>query len=59
MVTILNELEALPQGHALYVHHKKMPQYLLPELEERRFKTIAVRLRVKTITFAGKNGIPE
>jgi uncharacterized protein (DUF2249 family) len=44
MVTILNELEALPQGHALYVHHKKMPQYLLPELEERRFKTWAAEL---------------
>jgi len=39
MVTVLNELEDLPEGHALYVHHKKTPQYLLPELEERKFKT--------------------
>ncbi|MEO7088095.1 MAG: DUF2249 domain-containing protein [Bacteroidia bacterium] len=38
MVTILNELESLPEGHALFVHHKKIPQYLLPELEERQFK---------------------
>ena len=36
MVTILNELEALASGEALYVHHKKIPQYLLPELEERK-----------------------
>lgn len=33
MVTILRELEDLPQGEALFVHHKKTPQYLLPELE--------------------------
>ena len=44
MVTILNELETLPQDHALYVHHKKLPQYLLPELEERHFKTWAAEL---------------
>jgi len=44
MVTILNELEALPQGHALFVHHKKIPQYLLPELEERHFKTWVAEL---------------
>jgi uncharacterized protein (DUF2249 family) len=39
MLTILNELEALKENDALYVHHKKIPQYLLPELEERKFKT--------------------
>lgn len=39
LVTILNELEGLPENHALFVHHKKTPQYLLPELEERGFKT--------------------
>lgn len=38
MVTILNELEDLPEGHALFVHHKKTPQYLLPELEERGYQ---------------------
>lgn len=37
MVTILNELESLKEGQALFVHHKKVPQYLLPELEERNF----------------------
>jgi uncharacterized protein (DUF2249 family) len=38
MVTILNETEKLAAGNALYVHHKKIPQYLLPELEENGFK---------------------
>lgn len=37
MVTILEELSLLPANWALYVHHKKVPQYLLPELEERLF----------------------
>jgi uncharacterized protein (DUF2249 family) len=39
MVTILNELEDLPEGHALFVHHKKVPQYLLPELKERKLRS--------------------
>jgi len=39
MVTILNKLETLTDNQALFVHHKKVPQYLLPELEERHFKT--------------------
>lgn len=38
MVTILNELEELKENEALFVHHKKVPQYLLPELEERKVK---------------------
>jgi hypothetical protein len=39
MVTILKELEDLKENDALYVHHKKVPQYLLPELAERNFTT--------------------
>lgn len=39
MVTILKELENLTENQALFVHHKKIPQYLLPELAERHFKT--------------------
>ncbi len=35
MVTILQELELLPEGHALYVNHKRLPQYLIPELQSR------------------------
>ena len=38
MVTILEELSILPEESALYVHHKKVPQHLLPELEERMYK---------------------
>jgi uncharacterized protein (DUF2249 family) len=37
MVTILEAIETLEEGHALYVHHKRLPQYLLPELKEREF----------------------
>lgn len=39
MVTILSNLDDLKEGEALYVHHKKVPQFLLPELEERHFST--------------------
>lgn len=38
MVTILNELERMEANGALYVHHKKVPQFLIPELEDRKFK---------------------
>jgi uncharacterized protein (DUF2249 family)/predicted HTH domain antitoxin len=40
MVTVLEELEKLAEGEALYVHHKRLPQYLLPELENRSFKLV-------------------
>lgn len=33
MITILELLKNLPQGYLLYVHHKKVPVYLLPELD--------------------------
>jgi uncharacterized protein (DUF2249 family) len=38
MVTILSELSSLPENHLLFVHHKKVPQFLFPELVERNFK---------------------
>ncbi len=38
MLTILDELEKLPAGQALYVDHKRIPVFLLPELEERKFE---------------------
>ncbi|OKL42020.1 DUF2249 domain-containing protein [Pontibacter flavimaris] len=38
MITILGELENLPTEEALYVVHKRVPQFLLPQLEERGFK---------------------
>ena len=37
MVTILEELKDLPDNHCLYVHHKKVPQFLLPQLDERNY----------------------
>ncbi|NEM99098.1 DUF2249 domain-containing protein [Pontibacter burrus] len=41
MVTILDELEVLPTDEALYVAHKRVPKFLLPQLEERGF-TVAI-----------------
>lgn len=41
MVRILEETELITKGSALYVDHKKIPQYLLPQLEKRSFETIA------------------
>ncbi len=40
MVTILEELENIDGSNALYVHHKKLPQYLLPEIKERGYSYI-------------------
>ncbi|MCD4663723.1 MAG: DUF2249 domain-containing protein [Bacteroidales bacterium] len=37
MVIILLEVEKLPEGHALYVNHKRIPQFLLPELKKRDY----------------------
>lgn len=37
MTTILEKLESLPSGFCLLVDHKKIPQFLLPELKERKF----------------------
>jgi len=54
MVTILEELEKLEPGKALYVDHKKLPQYLLPELEDRNYKWVTREIEpgnVKMIIF--------
>lgn len=40
MVTILEEIEKLADDNALFVHHKRLPQYLLPELEERGYSYV-------------------
>ncbi|MDP4265468.1 MAG: DUF2249 domain-containing protein [Bacteroidota bacterium] len=37
MHNILDALEALPEDKALFVKHKRIPVFLLPELEERKF----------------------
>ncbi|HRN93489.1 MAG TPA: DUF2249 domain-containing protein [Chitinophagales bacterium] len=36
MLTILEEVDNLPSVMALYVHHKRIPVFLLPELKERK-----------------------
>ena len=40
MVTILEAIEQLSADEALYVHHKRLPQYLIPELETRGYKLV-------------------
>lgn len=37
MLTILDELDKLPDEQALFVYHKRIPVFLLPELTERKF----------------------
>ena len=37
MHTILENLDTLPKGNALYVYHKRIPVFLLPELAERGY----------------------
>lgn len=38
MHAILEALEKVPKGNALFVHHKKTPVFLLPELAQRGFQ---------------------
>ncbi len=40
MTTILQELENLADDQALFVEHKKMPQFLLPELKNRNYSIV-------------------
>lgn len=37
MLTILDLLKDLPRDNALFVYHKRIPVYLLPELADRKF----------------------
>ncbi len=57
MVRILEETELIKSGSALYVDHKKIPQYLLPQLETRSFETIACEVGpdyIKLLIFKNK-----
>lgn len=38
MIRILKELQVLKNDEALFVHHKKLPVYLLPELADRGYE---------------------
>lgn len=54
MQAILEALETLPGGHALYVHHKRVPVYLLDELSGKGFGTHILKVdesNVKIILF--------
>lgn len=53
MITILNSIDQLTATEALYIHHKKVPVYLLPELKERGFQYAIkhVGMEVKMIVF--------
>ncbi len=37
MMTILSSIENLPEQNALFVYHKRIPVFLLPELKDRKF----------------------
>jgi TusA-related sulfurtransferase len=37
MITILNEIKKMEDNQALYVQHKKVPHFLLPELKDSGF----------------------
>lgn len=41
MVKILMELENLPDDHVLFVEHKKIPKFLLPELKNRNYEILS------------------
>lgn len=41
MVEILSALEQLPDGKALFVNHKRIPQFLLGELENRSYSLVS------------------
>ena len=47
MHTILESLNNLPEDKALFVYHKRIPVFLLPELEEQQFS-----YRIKEISDA-------
>lgn len=49
MTTILEKLESLPSGFCLLVDHKKIPQFLLPELKERKFNIVYNKINDKHI----------
>ncbi len=54
MVQTLANAEGLKEGYALYVNHKKVPQYLIPELEERGMKFLVYEIEegnVKLLIF--------
>ncbi len=54
MVTILDELSRLPEGYGLLVHHKKVPQFLLPELKSRGYRWMTKEGENEVLMFIDK-----
>ncbi|CAG0978265.1 hypothetical protein FLAV_01624 [Flavobacteriales bacterium] len=50
MVSILSELEKLEKEETLFVHHKKVPQYLLSELEDRNYTVLILEIEEGNVT---------
>ncbi|NPA42681.1 MAG: DUF2249 domain-containing protein [Chlorobi bacterium] len=44
MMTIQEKLKTLPPGKALFVHHQRIPQFLLPELEKKGYHWAVKRI---------------
>ncbi|NPD44380.1 MULTISPECIES: DUF2249 domain-containing protein [unclassified Lentimicrobium] len=54
MVSILEAVENIDSKNALFVHHKKLPQYLIPELKNRDFSFVSKEIdsaNIKLIIF--------
>jgi len=49
MIAILDELDRLKSGKALYVRHKKIPLFLFPELKERHFNYVLKQAETEVI----------
>lgn len=45
MMTILETLDKMPEGKALFVYHKRIPVFLLPELADRKLEFRAREIR--------------
>jgi hypothetical protein len=56
MIKILDSLSQLQSDTALFVYHKKIPVYLLPELKERHFQHVIRHVAdgVQLIIYPGK-----
>ncbi|NHZ86984.1 MAG: DUF2249 domain-containing protein [Planctomycetia bacterium] len=51
MVNILTELENLADDHVLFVEHKKIPKFLLPELRNRNYEILSHKIDSDHIQF--------
>ena len=49
MIAILDELDHLKSGEALYVRHKKIPLFLFPELKDRNFNYVFKQTETEVI----------